>query len=149
MKDIKVCKECGEVLGQNKDCQTCLRYLFEHGRQEITEQDVHDAINSGERWFEERGKSAPRKLFAQANLLWTMIKDYTAGEYRKIPWTTIASVTFALLYIINPFDLMPDFIPVFGWLDDTAIILLVISSARDELRKYCDFRGLNPADFGL
>ena len=30
-------------------------------------------------------------------------------------------IILALLYIISPFDLVPDFIPVVGWADDLAV----------------------------
>ncbi len=35
---------------------------------------------------------------------------------------------FTLLYVISPIDIIPDVIPVFGWLDDAAIIVAQIAS---------------------
>jgi len=34
----------------------------------------------------------------------------------------------ALIYIIIPFDLSPDAIPVLGWIDDVVVILLAVSN---------------------
>ncbi len=144
------CKECGEVLGTNRECQTCLQYLFDHGTQDITEDDVKDAYNRGKNWFgSKRSKTAPSALIAQVKLLWSMLGDYISGKYRDMSWGVIAAVAFAVLYVINPIDLVPDVIPVLGWLDDAAVIALVIRTLREQLRKYCFFKGFNPGDYGL
>lgn len=39
---------------------------------------------------------------------------------------TIIALTFGILYVIMPYDLIPNFIPVIGWIDDIAVIALVI-----------------------
>ena len=37
-------------------------------------------------------------------------------------WKRIIIVLFAILYVISPLDLIPDFIPVIGWLDDLGVL---------------------------
>ncbi|MBE7380688.1 MAG: DUF1232 domain-containing protein [Leptolyngbya sp. SIO1E4] len=39
-------------------------------------------------------------------------------------WVVLAT----LLYLISPFDLFPDFAPVFGQIDDVALIVLMVSA---------------------
>jgi len=34
---------------------------------------------------------------------------------------------FAVAYVASPIDLIPDAIPVFGWLDDIGVIALVVT----------------------
>jgi uncharacterized membrane protein YkvA (DUF1232 family) len=46
-------------------------------------------------------------------------------------------VTAAVIYFLSPFDLIPDSIPVFGLLDDTAVITCV---ARANLAAISNFR---------
>lgn len=37
-------------------------------------------------------------------------------------WKKIIIVLLALLYVISPLDLIPDVIPVIGWLDDLGVL---------------------------
>ena len=39
----------------------------------------------------------------------------------------LATTAFAILYVISPIDVIPDFIPGIGWMDDLAVILMAIS----------------------
>jgi len=38
-------------------------------------------------------------------------------------WKRVIIAVFAMLYIISPLDLIPDFIPVIGWLDDLGVLV--------------------------
>jgi uncharacterized membrane protein YkvA (DUF1232 family) len=58
-------------------------------------------------------------------ILTILIKDYFEGNYRGISWGAIAAIAAVLLYILNPFDLIPDFIPVVGYSDDVAALMLL------------------------
>ncbi|NER78157.1 MAG: DUF1232 domain-containing protein [Leptolyngbya sp. SIO1D8] len=40
-------------------------------------------------------------------------------------WVVLAT----LLYVISPFDLSPDILPIFGQIDDVALIVLLVSAA--------------------
>ena len=64
-----------------------------------------------------------------------LIKDAVAGNYRA-PWSTVAMLAGALLYFISPVDLIPDFIPFVGWLDDIAVVGLAIKIAKDIIDDY-------------
>lgn len=34
-------------------------------------------------------------------------------------------IILALLYLLSPYDLLPDFLPIRGWIDDMVVLLLV------------------------
>lgn len=74
--------------------------------------------------------------FAKAKSMFSLIKDYWNGNYRQVPWKTIAAVVGALLYVLMPLDLIPDFIPVAGYLDDAGVIAACLTLINDDLVEY-------------
>lgn len=61
---------------------------------------------------------------------------YARGHYRDIPWKTILTVMAALVYFVNPLDLVPDALPGLGLTDDFTVLLWVYSSADVEIKKF-------------
>ncbi|MDT0630573.1 DUF1232 domain-containing protein [Rubrivirga sp. S365] len=71
----------------------------------------------------------------------------TRGEYRRLPWRSIAFVAAGLLYFVTPFDLIPDFIVGTGFLDDAVVVAYVMKAIRDDLARFEDWELSNePAD---
>ncbi len=71
-----------------------------------------------------------------------MLKAYFSGNYKKLPWTTIVSAVAALLYFINPFDAIPDFILGFGMIDDATVIAFCLRSIKQDLDQFIAFSGI-------
>ena len=65
-----------------------------------------------------------------------LLRDRVTGAYKETPWRTIAALTGALIYVLSPIDLILDFIPGIGFLDDAVVIGLAIKLARPDLEKY-------------
>ena len=65
-----------------------------------------------------------------------LLRDRVTGAYRETPWRTIAALTGALIYVLSPIDLIFDFIPVIGFLDDAIVTGLAIKLAQPDLEKY-------------
>ncbi len=68
--------------------------------------------------------------------IFSLLKDRATGDYTETPWKTIAALVGALLYVLSPLDLIPDFIPVVGYLDDAAVFGFAIDFAADDLTRY-------------
>jgi len=51
---------------------------------------------------------------------------YKAYRDPRVPWYVKAIILFLLGYFISPIDIIPDFIPVIGYIDDIIIISLAI-----------------------
>ncbi|MBS1493460.1 MAG: DUF1232 domain-containing protein [Bacteroidetes bacterium] len=84
------------------------------------------------------------KLLNQLSLSYEMIKDYKTKRYVDIPWRTIALIVGAVLYFINPFDIIPDILPVIGFTDDAVAFAAVFRSVQGDLLRYCEWKGYDP-----
>lgn len=82
-----------------------------------------------------------QKLTNQASLVLELIDDYRDGSYRAIPWRSLAVAAGALLYSVSPGDVVPDFVPVLGSLDDAFVLGLAMRIIRSDLERYCRFKG--------
>ena len=68
--------------------------------------------------------------------LFRLIKLSVAGEYTGVPTTTVVAAVAVLIYFLSPIDLVPDFIPVIGLLDDMALVAWFSTSIKHELDKF-------------
>lgn len=84
----------------------------------------------------------------QVGLMGEMVYDSVCGDY-DVPWKSVATVAGALAYFVNPWDLVPDFIPYMGYLDDAYVIHLAIEFAKEDLLEYCRSRRLSAKQYGL
>lgn len=50
---------------------------------------------------------------------------HAARDPRR-PWWLLPAVGLLVVYLLSPFDLIPDFVPVFGLLDDVVVIGMVV-----------------------
>jgi uncharacterized membrane protein YkvA (DUF1232 family) len=113
--------------------------------QKVTPQDVKKVLDKSEeirRQFESEGPLG--KFVNDCKLLIAAVKDYWHGKYKRIPYWTIAAIVVALLYVLNPLDLIPDFIPVFGQIDDAAVVAACLLLVRKDLHKYRRWKTSNP-----
>jgi len=83
-----------------------------------------------------RNKGALKKLWSKLSTLFRLVKAWGKGEYKDVSTKTIIWVIAAIIYFVNPFDVVPDFITGVGYLDDAAIILFVINSVSHDLDKF-------------
>ena len=67
-----------------------------------------------------KDKNIGKELRSQVNLVLKSIVS------KRLPLKYKAMCIGAVLYFINPFDLIPDAIPVVGYLDDFAVLTLVV-----------------------
>lgn len=86
-----------------------------------------------------RNKGALKKLWDQLTALFRLTSAWVRGEYTDVSLKTILWVTAAIIYFVNPFDVMPDFIPGVGYVDDIVVIVFVINTIRRALDKFLEW----------
>ncbi len=62
-----------------------------------------------------------------------LLKAYLKGDYREVPWKTLLTITGAVIYVVNPFDLVPDAIPVIGLMDDAFVVSVSLQAVKGDL----------------
>jgi uncharacterized membrane protein YkvA (DUF1232 family) len=81
-----------------------------------------------------------RQWMDQGRLMLSLVKDYVTGRYREVPYWAISATALALLYVLNPVDILPDLIPVIGYLDDATVVAFCLKLMERELDKYKAWR---------
>jgi len=80
-------------------------------------------------------------LFRNRKTLWQMIREVLSGKYR-MSLLTMLVVIISLVYIVFPFDIIPDYIPVLGWLDDGLIFYLMVKRLHIETQRFNRFKAM-------
>lgn len=83
-------------------------------------------------WSQVQREQVKLQLFTVGRLA----KAYALGEYREIPWKTMLVVLGAIVYFVNPLDLIPDLVPIAGLTDDFAVLVWVYNSLGSEIEKF-------------
>ena len=73
----------------------------------------------------------------------SMIRSYVRKEYTEIPIGSIISMISALIYFVSPVDIIPDFLPVVGYLDDAAVVAACIKLVKSDIDDYKQWRKIN------
>lgn len=73
-------------------------------------------------------------------MLIMMIRDYANKKYDRAPMGSIVAAISAVAYVALGFDLIPDFVPVAGVLDDVAIVAVCMNYIGSDVDDYRAWR---------
>lgn len=88
-------------------------------------------------------KQNPReleKIGNQIRLLLQLLRDWMNGNYRDISRSSILTLVGGLIYFIVPTDILPDIIPITGFLDDISVITFVYTKIAQDIEKYAQWK---------
>ena len=101
-----------------------------------TEEDAQKVMDNQEKIEKIASNDTLHKYLADIKLYFQMLGDVFTGKYKKVPVGTIAAIVGTLLYVLSPIDLIPDFIPVVGYLDDAAMLAVCLNFTRFDVEEY-------------
>lgn len=135
-KDVYMAEENKTGISEKEAAEEARKYS-----RKVSEDDVADMVGKEDKmkgFF--RNVEALKKYWDDVCDVFALLKDRVTGKYTETPWSTIAALTGALLYVLSPLDVIPDFIPIAGFLDDAAVFGFVLTFAKDDLARYRDWR---------
>lgn len=87
-------------------------------------------------------------LLRNRKTLWQMLRESVRGGY-KMSFLTIAAIVLTIGYVVFPFDIIPDFIPVVGWMDDGFVIYLLLRRLVNETQRFSRFKAMERKAAGV
>lgn len=111
------------------------------GAEKVTDKDIENVAEHADDIRKQFTARGPLKRFVEdGRMLTALIKDWRAGNYRRALRWTIAAAAFALIYVINPFDIVPDVLPFVGAVDDATVIAACLMLIERDLFKYREWK---------
>lgn len=106
------------------------------------QQDNIESLLSRQEAIEKKVRNSGhlKRFGGDIHLMFSMLKDYWKGNYRAIPWKSVAAIAGALLYVLNPLDLIPDLILGFGLLDDAGVVAACLRLVESDLISYAAWK---------
>ena len=72
-----------------------------------------------------------------------LIKDFTTKKYSIIPIGAVIAIISALLYVLLPIDLISDYLPLIGYIDDAAVVGTCLKLVNNDVKKYIEWKEEN------
>jgi uncharacterized membrane protein YkvA (DUF1232 family) len=115
------------------------------GAEKVSEKDIEKVVDHSEEINNQFKSRGPLKRFIEdGRMLMALLRDYRAGNYRRALFGTIAAAAFALIYVFNPFDILPDVLPLIGAVDDASVVAACLMLIERDLYKYRAWKTQQP-----
>jgi uncharacterized membrane protein YkvA (DUF1232 family) len=101
---------------------------------EKTKQLLAEALKKAS--AKENNKGPLEEIWNYLTALFRLLRAYINREYKDIQWSSIVLVVVAIIYFVSIVDLIPDFIPGVGFIDDAAVVAFVIKKIKSDIDKY-------------
>ena len=95
--------------------------------------------------FEKKLRLIPKigKRASDVAVLLSMLRAYIKKQYTDVSIATILAAVAGLIYVVNPMDIVPEYILGVGVLDDAAIVGIILQAMHMDLNKYKKWQKAN------
>lgn len=87
------------------------------------------------------------KIFAETKVetfaVFRLISAWSSGEYKRVPAKAMIALLAAILYFLNPMDVIPDFIVGLGFVDDLSVLGFVLNLFKKDISDFLDWEKQN------
>ena len=112
------------------------KFLVE-GAKKITDADIKNIMSKENELLKKFEPDGPLGRFSEDFMTMnSLVKDFYEKKYTAISRRAISIIVYALSYVLNPIDLIPDPIPEIGYLDDLAVMAVCLAHVRKDIDKY-------------
>ena len=122
----------------NENDQERIKASVEQGGKNFTQADLKKVMADSA--TAEKKSSYLGDQFETFKIMWSLLQDYWNGDYKNVPWKLIAAIGFAVAYLVSPIDVVPDFIPILGFVDDAAVFALTLAAFQSEIDTYKEWK---------
>lgn len=77
-----------------------------------------------------------KDVFVRIPVMCRLVRDYVNGTYTVLPIKSIIMIVIGLIYFVNPCDIVSDYIPIVGMLDDGFVLSQVLEVFQWDIQKY-------------
>jgi len=95
-----------------------------------------------------RQRRALARVWDDLLALTRLVASWARGDYAAVPWRSVLLAIGALLYFLDPFDVVPDQLPLLGYVDDGAVIAFVVNAIRADLVRFAHWETTRSAKAG-
>ena len=95
--------------------------------------------------FEKELKLIPKigKRASDVAVLLSMLRAYIKKQYTDVSIATIIAAVAGLIYVVNPMDVVPEYVLGVGILDDAAVLGIILQAMHMDLNKYKKWQKAN------
>ena len=107
------------------------------------DEKVDELLNKAQQKMKKKSVTNAGVLYEDIRLLINLLKDWISKDYREVPMGTVVSLLAGVIYFVNPFEIMPDYIPLIGYIDDAFLLSLIIRQFNRDMQKYAIWKAKN------
>lgn len=78
-------------------------------------------------------------LWENLKTVFRLLQAYFSKQYTTIPWGSVVLIVASVIYFVSPLDLMPDWFPLAGFVDDAAVLMFVLAQIRTDLNRFLEW----------